>query len=139
MIAYDLECAGGHAFEGWFENDRAYKKQKKQGLISCPVCGSTEVNRTPSTFGIARRRPDTDSKVAEGVHPLRIISEYVEKNFDDVGADFAKEALKMHYGATESRNIRGVSTQKEEETLREEGVDFFKFPIITDSPPTDEE
>ena len=32
--------------------------------------------------------------------------EFVEKNFDDVGCDFAKEALKIHYGATEPRNIR---------------------------------
>jgi hypothetical protein len=36
--------------------------------------------------------------------------------------------LKMHYGATESRNIRGVSTTQEEETLKEEGIQFFKFP-----------
>ncbi|MEJ2169579.1 MAG: DUF1178 family protein [Desulfobacterales bacterium] len=55
--------------------------------------------------------------------------EFVEKNFDDVGCDFAKEALKIHYGAAEPRNIRGVSTKEEEKTLREEGIQFFKIPL----------
>jgi len=48
------------------------------------------------------------------------------ENFEDVGPQFAKEALKIHYGASEARNIRGVSTAEEEKMLKEEGVDFFK-------------
>ena len=55
--------------------------------------------------------------------------DYVEKNFDDVGCDFAKEALKIHYGAVEPRNIRGISTKEEEKTLKDEGIQFFKIPI----------
>jgi hypothetical protein len=57
------------------------------------------------------------------------IVDFVEKNFDDVGCDFAKEALKIHYGVTEPRNIRGVSTKAEEKTLKEEGIQFFKIPL----------
>ena len=52
----------------------------------------------------------------------------MEKNFDNVGSDFAKEALKIHYGVGEPRNIRGYSTSQEEETLRQEGISFFKVP-----------
>ena len=63
----------------------------------------------------------------------RQLTEYVETNFDNVGSEFAKEALKIHYGVSEPRNIRGVSTQEEEKTLKEEGVDFFKFPMPTQS------
>jgi hypothetical protein len=55
--------------------------------------------------------------------------EFVEKNFDNVGADFATEALKIHYGAAEPRNIRGVSTKEEEKTLKEEGIQFIKIPM----------
>ena len=47
-----------------------------------------------------------------------------------------KEALKIHYGATEPRNIRGVSTPAEEEILKEEGIEFFKIP--TTLPPDTE-
>ena len=90
-----------------------------------------------STFGIVRKRQDE----GEGADPrklVRIISKYVEDNFEDVGTDFAKEALKMHYGVADQRNIRGQSSDQEEETLREEGVPFFKLPI-TASTPSDEE
>jgi hypothetical protein len=55
-----------------------------------------------------------------------------------VGSDFANEALKIHYGVNEPRNIRGVSTSQEEDMLREEGVDFVKLPIISkeETPPS---
>ena len=59
----------------------------------------------------------------------RQLYDYVDQNFDNVGADFAKEALKIHYGVSEPRNIRGVSTKQEEKTLKEEGIQFFKFPM----------
>ena len=64
------------------------------------------------------------------------IVDFVQKNFDDVGCNFAKEALKIHYGAVEPRNIRGVSTKEEEKTLEEEGIEFFKVPMPT-TPDTD--
>jgi len=44
MIAYDLQCANGHAFEGWFEDGQSYDEQKRNGLISCPVCNDTSSN-----------------------------------------------------------------------------------------------
>ena len=43
----------------------------------------------------------------------------------------------MHYGVTEPRNIRGVSTEKEEEILREEGIQFIKYPAPSSTEPTD--
>jgi len=46
-----------------------------------------------------------------------------------VGHNFAKEALKIHYGLAEEREIRGVATEAEEELLRTEGVSFVKVPV----------
>ena len=46
-----------------------------------------------------------------------------------MGTEFAKEALKMHYGVTDQRNIRGTSTTDEEKILKEEGVEFHKIPF----------
>ena len=54
---------------------------------------------------------------------------YINKNFEYVGTNFAKEALKMHYGVSEKRNIRGSATADEEEMLKKEGIDFFKLPF----------
>jgi hypothetical protein len=133
MIAYDLQCTKGHAFEGWFEDRKAYIDQKKKGLITCPVCNVTSVDIVPSTFAIKSGAPSLSKDVAAEKAILEKTEqeaiEFVKKNFDDVGADFAKEALKIHYGAAEPRNIRGVSTKEEEKTLEEEGIQFIKIPM----------
>lgn len=129
MIAYDLKCDQGHLFEGWFEDAETFKTQQNEGLVTCPVCDSAHVTRQLSTFAIkttsssAAGRPKIDFEALG-----RRIVNYVHDNYDNVGSDFATEALKIHYGASEPRNIRGVSTDKEEKMLREEGVPYFKFP-----------
>ncbi len=132
MIAYDLQCGNGHQFEGWFEDSKSFDRQKKEGLIACPICEDTAVSKIPSTFAI-RGSSDT-IPLKTGANPdvaalSKRIVDYVDKNFDNVGADFAEEALKIHFGVSEPRNIRGVSTPTEEETLKAQGINFFKFPV----------
>jgi hypothetical protein len=131
MIAYDLQCVNGHAFEGWFEDREAYQDQKKKKLIACPVCNTTHVSRIPSTFAIKSSPiPKKVSLEEENLKQVgKEIVDFVQKNFDDVGCDFAKEALKIHYGVEEPRNIRGVSTKEEEKMLKKEGIDFLKIPM----------
>ena len=132
MIIFDLQCINGHAFEGWFDDLEALEDQLDKGLISCPVCGSIQAVRVPSTFGIK----SSSSAYRETMPPklteeqiLQQIAEYVDKNFDNVGSKFTDEALKIHYGAAEPRNIRGTSTKDQEELLAKEGVNFVKFPM----------
>jgi len=138
MIAYDLQCVNGHAFEGWFEDSQAYQTQKKKKLIACPACDTTQVSRIPSTFAIKSSPiPQKGSLEEENLKKVgKEIVDFVDKNFDDVGCDFAKEALKIHYGVEEPRNIRGVSTKEEEKMLKEEGIEFLKIPMPA-SPDTD--
>ena len=133
MIAYDLQCVNGHAFEGWFEDSEAYLAQKKKGLIACPICNDTEVSRIPSSFAIKTSAiPRNISLQEENLKKIgKEIVDFIEKNFDNVGCDFAKEALKIHYGVEQPRNIRGVSTKEEEKMLTEEGVEFLKIPMPT--------
>lgn len=135
MIAFDLQCSHGHTFEGWFEDSAAYEAQRIQDLIACPICDDTAVSKLPSVFAIKSTSPSQTpqpspkpNSEAEIAALNQQIVNYVEKNFDDVGSDFAKEALKIHYGAEKPRNIRGVSTKDEEKTLEKEGIKFFKFP-----------
>jgi hypothetical protein len=139
MIVFDLQCANGHPFEGWFEDRKAFLAQQQKGLIQCPVCNDTLVERIPSPFAIkssgsaqppAAEVPQAAAPAGPNIDAIgKKIAEFVENHFDDVGCDFAKEALKIHYGASEPRNIRGVSTDEEEDTLKEEGVSFYKIPI----------
>ena len=138
MIAYDLQCTNGNLFEGWFEDARSYDNQKKEGLIACPVCNVTSVARIPSTFAIksSPSLKELSNHQKDLIDIGNKIVDYVENNFDDVGCEFAKEALKIHYGVTKARNIKGVSTKEEEKTLKDEGVQFFKIPL---PPPPDPE
>ena len=48
MIVFDLECARGHSFEGWFESAEAFDTQKAEKLVSCPACSSKDVRRVMS-------------------------------------------------------------------------------------------
>jgi hypothetical protein len=56
MIRYNLVCAKGHEFESWFANSAAYDKQARRGLVECPSCGSTKVDKTLMTPRLARTR-----------------------------------------------------------------------------------
>lgn len=132
MIAFDLQCSQGHTFEGWFDDREDFEKQKKDGLVSCPLCNDKGVIITLSSFSIPKAQ---FAKKNEGNRQLalgdvsRMITEFVEKNFDNVGTDFTKEALKIHYGVSEPRNIRGSSTPAEERLLEKEGVPLLKIPV----------
>jgi hypothetical protein len=58
MIRYALACDEGHAFESWFANSASYDRQVKRGLVSCPVCNSTKVEKAimaPRVAGTKRR------------------------------------------------------------------------------------
>jgi len=144
MIAFDLKCSNGHAFEGWFEDSKAYESQKKKNLISCPICDTTEVSKILSTFAIKKGAPtgmNLPISQAQMAEIGKKVIDYVENNFDNVGCDFSKEALKIHYGVTEPRNIRGVSTPEEEKVLKQEGIDYIKLPMPVsdaDNPPDTE-
>jgi hypothetical protein len=56
MIRYNLVCAKGHEFETWFANSAAYDKQARRGLLECPSCGSTKVEKALMTPRLARTR-----------------------------------------------------------------------------------
>lgn len=132
MIAYDVACENGHTFEGWFNNNTSFEDQRLRGLVDCPHCGSTRVERIPSTFAIGNKTKPQEqpADIAPQLATMLRMQRYIEKNFEDVGQKFADEAVKIHYGEAEKRNIRGTTTQQEEQQLKEEGVAFLKIPII---------
>ena len=45
MIRYALICGKGHTFESWFQNSTTYDKQVKRGLVGCPICGDSKVEK----------------------------------------------------------------------------------------------
>jgi hypothetical protein len=135
MITFDLECSNGHQFEGWFNNLRSFEEQSARNLVCCPYCNDTRTKRvlsTPAVMKSSSRGPEDGERDPGPIDYQKLagaIVDYVQRTFEDVGPDFTKEALKMHYGVTDKRSIRGSATPEEEKTLREEDIEFFKIPM----------
>ena len=53
MIKYQLVCQDEHEFEGWFQSSDAFMAQSESGLVSCPVCETTDVRRALMTPNLA--------------------------------------------------------------------------------------
>ena len=135
MILFDLKCDKNHKFEAWFASSVDYEKQLKNKLIECPYCNSTRIekalmapNINTKTTSKINKKNASQKKLERQIKKFR---KYIEKNTDNVGKNFAEEARKIYYGETKSRPIRGESTEKESQELKEEGVPFSILPWQT--------
>lgn len=151
MIVFDLLCSKGHRFEGWFNSADDFASQKKRGLVACPRCSTTAIERVPSAtranLGAQPPKPAPaptanmlKTPEMDGKDPFAIAQMLYSKMLDeiltkteDVGTQFAAEARKIHYEEAPARAIRGQATQEEHDALVDEGIPVARFPV----PPTD--
>jgi hypothetical protein len=130
MIRYALTCANEDEFEGWFSSSADYDDQEARGLVSCPVCGSSEVRKAPMAPAVARSRAG-DSRSREEASPAEIaakVREHIRDTFDYVGPGFADEARAIHVGDAPDRPIWGEATAEEAKSLAEEGLPVAPLP-----------
>jgi hypothetical protein len=141
MIKYALGCADGHTFESWFPDSDAYEKQRKRGLVVCPECGSTRVDKAimaPAVVGGERivAAPPAEALMDEKRRQTRDmvvrLRREIEANTDDVGPKFPEVARAMHQGDEPERAIRGQASPAEAKALREEGVSVMPMPMLAD-------
>jgi hypothetical protein len=66
MIVFDLTCAQGHIFEGWFRDSAAFVVQKDAGDIVCPVCADCAISKAPMAPHLSTRggSDETESQPA---------------------------------------------------------------------------
>jgi hypothetical protein len=136
VISYNLACARGHEFEGWFKSSSAFDLQQASGAILCPTCGDAHVRKAvmaPNVKTSVTKAKGREEAVKPDPKTLRRyaagIRKFVEENADYVGPRFPEEARKMHYGEIEQRHIYGESTLAEAKELIEEGVDVAPLPV----------
>ncbi len=143
MIKYQLKCKSKHSFEGWFSNSSDYDQQADKGLLECPMCGSSEIEKALMAPAVARsgsisrtsaqeeRLSQIKGEVAAAAKKAR---EYIDKNFDNVGKKFPEEARRIHYGETKKRDIVGQASAEEVSDLIEEGVPVAPVPEVVPEP-----
>jgi hypothetical protein len=150
MIHYQLRCSTEHEFDGWFADSASFDTQAARGLLECPICGTSKVERalmTPSVpkKGRPARKTRKPAETATQAAPVAVSGEHlpdqvramlqrlraeVEQNCDYVGDTFADEARKIHAGRSERRGIYGETTQDEAAALEDEGITVAKIPWV---------
>jgi hypothetical protein len=155
MIHYNVRCSHDHEFDGWYRDSAAFDRLTRRGLVECPSCGDTKVERALMAPAVASRealpapmaapspaegtslpRPAPPMAMAGGPMPdqmramLQRMRAEVEKRCDYVGPTFADEARKIHRGEAEPRSIYGETTPEQAETLSDEGIDFSRIPWV---------
>lgn len=127
MKVLNLQCAGGHKFEGWFASNAAFDAQRERGLVTCPICSDGNITKLLSAprlnLGLAAAQggAHVPADMAQEARWLRAVRQVMAAT-EDVGARFADEARRIHYGEAPERTIRGQATADQTEALRDEGI-----------------
>lgn len=139
MIKFSLQCDENHGFEAWFGKSSDFDDQSARGLVTCPQCGSTAVEKALMAPAVpSRRSAEEKSPLAmntaqtEQMRKVREMVAAIRSNSEDVGERFPEEARKIHYGEADPRGIIGKADAEEVRALAEEGVSFAPLPHFPD-------
>lgn len=128
MIRYTLKCAQGHDFESWFGSGAAYDALKAAGHVTCPDCGSSEVEKSLMSPRVSTSK--TAQKASDEAKALAALRAKVEAESDYVGLSFAKEARAIHEGDAPERAIYGEATAKDAIELLQDGIPVAPLPFL---------
>jgi hypothetical protein len=136
VIQYALHCEKDHSFEAWFKSASAYDEQRARGIVSCPVCGSSSIDKALMAPAVARSSSDkmaVSNSVPDHARMLELLRQYRQKvlsEAENVGEKFAEEARKIHFEEAPSRGIYGQATKDEVVSLLEDGVEILPLPEL---------
>lgn len=139
MIKFNLICDKEHDFEAWFSSSSDFDGQQIAGLVNCPMCGSSDIEKAlmvPAvTTSRAQEKKQQIIKNAAQQEVMKTIQKMVtevKENSENVGDKFPEEARKMHYGESDNRGIYGKASQDEVRDLVDEGIDITPLPDLPD-------
>jgi hypothetical protein len=131
MWVAELSCPLGHGFEGWFGSKQDFDLQRERGLVTCPQCGSAQVDRKLSAprlnFGATETPPVAEKKQPVSLPELLAV---LRAGSEDMGSAFAQEARRIHEGEAPERAIRGQATQEELVALIEDDIPVLPLPSL---------
>ena len=136
MIKYHLKCECGVEFESWFSNSKEYDKLEKKNLLSCQCGKSKNISKQIMSPQIASKKELNSKSSKQEIflktvnQKLRELRNYVEKNSEYVGENFASEARSIYYDKKNIRSIYGNATKEQTEELLEEGIEVNTVPWV---------
>ena len=141
MIKYKLICKDCETtFDSWFSSSKEYEKLKKRKFLNCHFCNSLNVGKalmSPSVSMSKNNLRDVNSSSQKYRDIKKTISKYrefIKKNFEYVGENFAYEARSLHYkNKKRPKGIYGTATKEDLNELNEEGIKIEMIPWIKDT------
>ena len=129
MIVFDLQCRdGGETFEAWFRSSSDYERQRQSGLVQCPFCQSSNIDKAPMAPRVPRKGG------ASPLAQLAAIQAEMLKNSRFVGDRFVDTARAMHAGEIEREQVHGNATLEEAKSLVEDGIPVAPLPLPVRTP-----
>lgn len=139
MIQFTLKCANDHQSDSWFQSSAAFEKLRASGMITCTVCGNSDMEKAVMAPRVQASRPKAGT-----AHPARPLStaqtpteqamqdlrRRIEETSDYVGLNFAQQARDMHDGLTPERPIHGEARPEDAMRLIEDGVPVAPLPFV---------
>ena len=139
MIKYRLICKDCEInFDSWFSTSKEYERLKKNKFLNCHICNSLNVEKTlmSPNVSISKNNFKTVNQIKKYKETKEIIlryQEFIKKNFDYVGKNFAHEARSAHYKNKKAlKGIYGTVTKEDLKELKEEGIETELIPWIKD-------
>jgi hypothetical protein len=150
MIVFDLKCRAEHVFEAWFASSAAYEDQKARGLLLCPVCGDTGIDKAVMAPNVAAKgnqhlapiphetpavmappSPEAAAMVAVMQKLAEVQAEAI-KTSTWVGKDFERQARAMDAGDVDQAQIHGQATPEQARAMMEDGIGVMPLliPVI---------
>lgn len=130
MIVFDLQCRdGGERFEVWFHSNADYERQSADGLVQCPFCSSTSIEKAPMAPAVPRKGS------AGPLERLAAAQAEMLKTSEWVGDDFAETARAMHNGERDPGPVHGRASLQDAKSLVEDGIPIAPLPLPV-VPPT---
>ena len=136
MIKYRLNCDDCNmSFDSWFASSKEFERLKKKKLLNCHNCNSSKVEKTiMSPRLIKKSNEKLDLKFKKINNKINEYQNFIKKNFDYVGNNFAHEARSIHYSEKKkSKGIYGTASNNEIKELKEEGIDAEIMPWFKDN------
>ena len=139
MIKYQLICNDCNlVFDSWFASSKEFERLKKKKFLSCHKCNSIQIEKSLMKPNVLNKNKSLREPISKDVNLniKRTIKEYqnfIKKNFDYVGSNFAYEARSIHYDKKKrKKGIFGKASKQDLTELKEEGIKSQSIPWFDD-------
>ena len=139
MIKYQLICNNCTlVFDSWFASSKEFERLKKKKFLNCHKCNSIEIEKSLMKPNVLNKNKSQREPISREVNlnikkTIKEYQNFIKKNFDYVGNNFAYEARSIHYDKKKrKKGIFGKASKEDLTELKEEGIESQSIPWFDD-------